>query len=87
VSREHYEKFSKATARLNKQELLEAYKNSLQFDIELQNQAYLEFNGAVNYADYVTKPEFIIKIKHIFRFCKIIPSSFNEVITIYENHL
>lgn len=29
--------------------------------VRYRYQAYLEFNGAVNYADYVTKPEFIVK--------------------------
>ncbi|WP_339264801.1 NUDIX domain-containing protein [Paenibacillus sp. FSL W8-0187] len=29
--------------------------------VRFRYQAYLEFNGAVNYADYVNKPEFTIK--------------------------
>lgn len=32
-----------------------------QQSVRFRYQAYLEFNGAVNYADYVNKPEFTIK--------------------------
>lgn len=48
ISPESYEKFRKTTARLEKTELLEAYKNSLLFVMELRNLVEKRYNLTVS---------------------------------------